>query len=177
MARTALAAAVSVLRLINLRAVRRHTLRALLASLSLGGGVAIVVAVMIETSSVRSAIDDVGYRIAGPAPLRIVGAVMMVCYVAVPARLIGVRTTHSRRDKLTMTAVGGAIGAIVCTPPYVLGRVGLLMLGSHTFFILGVIVLATGLTLEAGATSAVKAVKFSAKLVGHPGEVTEPVPG
>jgi putative ABC transport system permease protein len=74
MARTALAAAVSVLRLINLRAIRRHTLRALLASLSLGGGVAIVVAVMIETSSVRSAIDDVGYRIAGPAPLRIVGA-------------------------------------------------------------------------------------------------------
>ena len=74
MARTALAAAVSVLRLINLRAIRRHTLRALLASLSLGGGVAIVVAVMIETSSVRTAIDDVGYRIAGPAPLRIVGA-------------------------------------------------------------------------------------------------------
>lgn len=74
MASTALAAAVSVLRLINLRAIRRHTLRALLAALSLGGGVAIVVAVMIETSSVRTAIDDVGYRIAGPAPLRIVGA-------------------------------------------------------------------------------------------------------
>jgi putative ABC transport system permease protein len=73
-ASTALAAAVSVLRLINLRAIRRHTLRAVLASLSLGGGVAIVVAVMIETSSVRSAIDDVGYRIAGPTPLRIVGA-------------------------------------------------------------------------------------------------------
>jgi putative ABC transport system permease protein len=74
MASPALAAAVSVLRLINLRAIRRHTLRALLAALSLGGGVAIVVAVMIETSSVRTAIDDVGYKVAGPAPLRIVGA-------------------------------------------------------------------------------------------------------
>ena len=74
MARPALAAAVSVLRLINIRAIRRHTLRALLAALSLGGGVAIVVAVMIETNSVRTAIDDVGYRIAGPAPLRIVGS-------------------------------------------------------------------------------------------------------
>ncbi|UMB69464.1 ABC transporter permease [Mycobacterium paraterrae] len=74
MARPALAAAASVLRLINLRAIRRHTLRALLAALSLGGGVAIVVAVMIETNSVRTAIDDVGYRIAGPAPLRIVGS-------------------------------------------------------------------------------------------------------
>lgn len=74
MARAALVAAGSVLRLVNLRAIRRHTVRALLAALSLGGGVAIVVAVMIETSSVRTAIDDVGYRIAGPAPLRIVGS-------------------------------------------------------------------------------------------------------
>jgi putative ABC transport system permease protein len=69
-----LAAALSVLRIINLRAIRRHTLRAVLAAVSLGGGVAVVVAVMIETTSVRTAIDDVGYRIAGPAPLRIVGA-------------------------------------------------------------------------------------------------------
>jgi putative ABC transport system permease protein len=73
-ARTQLAATLSVLRIINLRAIRRHTARAVLAAISLGGGVAIVVAVMIETTSVRTAIDDVGYRIAGPAPLRIVGA-------------------------------------------------------------------------------------------------------
>ena len=39
------------------------------------------------------------------------------------------------------------------------------MLGSHTLFILGVILLAVGLTLQAGATGAVKAVKMSAKLV------------
>ena len=96
--------------------------------------------------------------------LSIVVAVMMVCYVAVPARLIGVKTTYSRRDKLTMTAVGGAIGGVVCTPPYVLGRVGLLMLGSHTFFIAGCVVIAIGATLQAGATGAVKAVKMSAKL-------------
>ena len=74
MAPRRLAATLSVLRIINLRAIRRHTLRALLAALSLGGGVAVAVAVMIETTSVRTAIDDVGYRIAGPAPLRIVGA-------------------------------------------------------------------------------------------------------
>jgi hypothetical protein len=97
--------------------------------------------------------------------LSIVVAVMMICYVAVPARLIGVKTTYSKRDKLTASAVGGAIGAVVCTPPYVLGRVGLLMLGSHTFFIPGCVVLAIGLTLQAGATGAVKAVKMSAKLV------------
>jgi hypothetical protein len=100
--------------------------------------------------------------------LGIVVGVMMVCYVAVPARLIGVKNTHSKRDKLTATAVGGAVGAVVCTPPYALARVGLLMLGSHTLFIVGCVVLAIGLTLQAGATGAVKAVKMSAKLIsGH----------
>jgi putative ABC transport system permease protein len=74
MADRQLPAALNVIRILNLRAVRRHTLRALLAAISLGGGVAIVVAVMIETTSVRTAVDNVGYRIAGPAPLRIVGA-------------------------------------------------------------------------------------------------------
>lgn len=74
MARQSLAAALSVVRIINLRAIRRHPVRAVLAAFSLGGGVAIVVAVMIETTSVSTAIDDVGYRIAGPAPLRIAAA-------------------------------------------------------------------------------------------------------
>ena len=96
--------------------------------------------------------------------LGIVVAVMMVCYVAVPARLIGVKTTYSKRDKLTASAVSGAIGGVVCTPPYVLGRVGLLMLGSHTLFIPGCVVIAIGVTLQAGATGAVKSVKMIAKL-------------
>jgi hypothetical protein len=100
--------------------------------------------------------------------LSIVLGIMMVCYVAVPARLIGVKTTRSRRDKVTAAAVGGALGAVVCTPPYLLGRVGILLLGSHTLFILGIILLAVGGALEAGTEGAVKAVKVSAKLVtGH----------
>ena len=97
--------------------------------------------------------------------LSIVVGVMMLCYVAVPARLIGIKTDNPKRDKLAATAVGGAIGAIICTPPYALGRVGLLLLGSNTLFVLGVILLTVGLTLQAGATGAVKTVKMSAKLV------------
>ena len=95
----------------------------------------------------------------------IVVGVMMLCYVAVPARLVGVRSTRSRRDKLTASAVGGAVGALVCAPPYVLGRVGLLMLGTHALFIPGIVVFIAGLTLQAGATGAVKAVKLSASLL------------
>ena len=101
--------------------------------------------------------------------LSIVLGVMMVTYVTVPSRLIGIRTpTHSRRDKFTATAVGGALGAVVCAPPYILGRVGILMLGSHTLYILGIILLSVAVALQAGAEGAVKALKVSAKLVtGH----------
>ena len=97
--------------------------------------------------------------------LSLVVGLMMVCYVAVPSRLIGVRPVRSRRDKLVASAVGGAVGAAVCTPPYLIGRVGLLMLGSHALFVPGIFVVALGFTLQAGATGAVKAIKMSATLL------------
>jgi hypothetical protein len=110
--------------------------------------------------------------------LSIVVGIMMVCYVAIPSRLIGMKAIVSKRDKLAATVVGGAVGAVVCTPPYALGRVGLIMLGSstHVIFVLGVIFFAVGLTLQAGATGAVKTVKMSAKLVSGrqlPDEISE----
>jgi hypothetical protein len=69
---------------------------------------------------------------------------------------------------MAATAIGGAIGALVCSPPYALGRVAILMLGSHTFRYLAIILLAVAVVLQTGATSAIKAIKMSAKLVtGH----------
>jgi len=96
--------------------------------------------------------------------LSIVVAVMMVTYVAVPARLIGLKSERSTRDRLTATAVGGAVGAVVCTPPFALGRVAILMLGSHTFRYLAILLLLIAVVLQTGATSSVKAIKMSAKL-------------
>ncbi len=98
--------------------------------------------------------------------LGIVIGLMMVGYVAVPARLIGVKPTQSRRDKLVTTAVGGVLGVTVCTPPYLLGRLGILMLGSSVLLIPGIIVLALGVTLQAGTTGAVSAIKMSVSLTG-----------
>jgi uncharacterized membrane protein (DUF373 family) len=98
--------------------------------------------------------------------LSVVVGIMMVSYVALPSRLIGVKPTGSRRDKLTTSAVAGALGATVCTPPYVLGRIGLLMLGSKVLFVPGIFVLAVGITLQASATGAVRAIKLSVKLRG-----------
>jgi hypothetical protein len=97
--------------------------------------------------------------------LSVVIGVMMVCYVAVPSSLIGVKAVRSRRDKLAASAVSGALGAAVSAPAYLVGRIGILMLGSHVLFIPGIFVLALGFTLQAGATGAVKAVKMSAQLI------------
>jgi hypothetical protein len=104
--------------------------------------------------------------------LGIVLAVMMVCYVAVPARIIGMQTARPARTprsghaaKLASAVVTGLFGAIVCTPPYALARGGMVLLGSSALFPLGLALLIIGLMLEAGATGAVKAIKVSAKLL------------
>jgi small-conductance mechanosensitive channel len=91
--------------------------------------------------------------------------VMMICYVAVPSRLIGVKRTYSRRDKLTASVLSTALSATVCTPPYLLGRLGILMLGSRVLLVPGIIVLTIGFTLQAGATGAVRAIKLSTSLL------------
>jgi len=101
----------------------------------------------------------------------IVVGVMMVCYVSVPARLIGVaKPTLSRRDKLAASAISGALGAMVCSPPYALSRIAILMLGSKYLLIPAIFLLAVGVTLQAGATGAVKAIKMSAGIAAgrHP---------
>jgi hypothetical protein len=99
--------------------------------------------------------------------MSIVVGVMMLTYVAVPSRLVGLKSSFSGRDKLTASVVAGAFGALICAPAYVIGRVGVLLLGSHAVvvFALGVVLLSVGLALQAGATGAVKAIKMSAKLV------------
>jgi len=96
--------------------------------------------------------------------LGIVIGVMMLTYVTVPARIVGIKPGGSRRDKMATAAIGGALGALICSPAYLIGRLGILALGSSVLFPLGVVLLTLGLVLQAGATGAVKAIKMSAKL-------------
>jgi hypothetical protein len=98
--------------------------------------------------------------------LGVVVGLLMLCYVAVPARLIGGKPQLSRRDKLSATVAGGVLSATVCTPPYLMGRVGILLLGTNILWVVGVVLLAVGVTLQAGATGAVRAIKMSVKLTG-----------
>ncbi len=60
--------------------------------------------------------------------------------------------------------IGAALGATVCTPPYLLGRIGILMLGTKALLVPGSAVLAVGVALQAGATGAVRAIRMSATL-------------
>lgn len=93
-----------------------------------------------------------------------VAGLTMVAYVAVPARLAGVRSGQSLRDRLSAGAVGAALGFMVSAPPYLLGRIGLLMIGSPILRIPGFLAIALAAALQAGATGAVRAVKMGARL-------------
>jgi hypothetical protein len=106
--------------------------------------------------------------------LGIVTGLLMICYVAVPARLIGGKPDATRRDKLTASIVAGIVGAAVAAPPYILGRVGVLMLGIRLLFIPGLLIVSVAVALEASATVAVKSVKMTSKLA--PGERREDAP-
>jgi hypothetical protein len=108
--------------------------------------------------------------------LGVVIAVMMLTYVTIPARLVGIKPTISRRDKLAASVVAGTLGGIVCAPTYIVGRIGILLLGS-SLLPLGIVLVIVGFTLQAGATGAVKAIKMSAKLVSdNPSPASDPPP-
>jgi hypothetical protein len=93
---------------------------------------------------------------------------MMLSYVAVPSRLIGVKPQTSRRDKIATTVLSGTLSATVNAPPYVLGRIALLMLGSSVLRIPAILLLVVAAALQAGATGAVRAIKLSASLMASP---------
>lgn len=124
-----------------------------------GWGIGFGVAIALCTTVVAR-----GDRFSFTVALGIVVGLLMVAYVAVPARLVGVRPERSRRDRLSASAIGAALGFLVSAPPYLIGRIGLLMIGSPLLRIPGLILFALGITLQAGATSAVRAVKMGAKL-------------
>lgn len=107
--------------------------------------------------------------------LGVVVGLMMVAYVAIPSRLVGVKPSASWRDRLSASAVGGLLGVALVAPPYVLGRIGLLMIGSPILRIPGIAIFLVAATVQAGATSAVRAVKLGAKLgAGDEGAAPRP---
>ena len=95
-----------------------------------------------------------------------VALVMMISFVTVPARLLGLTTKRPLPQKISSVAVGGAVSAVAEAPGFLLNRVGLLLLGVHLLVVPGIVVFAVGVALQTAAVSSVSAVKLSTQFVG-----------
>ena len=99
--------------------------------------------------------------------LGIVVACLMFSFVAIPSRILGgadARKRLSKRDRVAAAIIGGLLGAVVCTPPYLIGRLGIVLLGSRVLFVPAIILLIVGFGLQAGAAGSVRAIKMSHRL-------------
>jgi hypothetical protein len=92
-------------------------------------------------------------------------ALMLVSFVVVPARILGVEKQRAgARATVGRWTVGGALSAVAMTPGFVLDRVGLIVLGIPGLHWVGLVLLSIGTALYAAGVSSVKAVKLSMKL-------------
>jgi hypothetical protein len=92
-------------------------------------------------------------------------AVTLISFVAVPARVIGVKKQKlPPREALGRMTVGGALSAVAMTPGFLLDRLGLLLIGVPGLHIVGFVLLSIGTALYAAGMSSVRAVKLSMKL-------------
>src|SRR5256885_9905050 len=123
-----------VLRVLNLRNVWRQPLRAVLAVLAVGAGVTLASAVVVERQSIDQSLAHFGRQLAGPTPLRVVGATNHGGLD--PAVIDRVRSVPGVENTVpvvqTVTVVGGdrarevnvvAIG-VDCSVQHIVGNVG-----------------------------------------------------
>ncbi|HEU0163574.1 MAG TPA: hypothetical protein VFQ54_00945, partial [Thermomicrobiales bacterium] len=98
--------------------------------------------------------------------LGVILGVMLISFVAVPARIIGAKKAQRLppKEALGRAAAGGALSAVAMAPGFVLDRLGLILLGLHNFHVLGFVLLSIGTALYAAGMSSVKAVKLTVKL-------------
>jgi hypothetical protein len=98
--------------------------------------------------------------------LSIAVGLLMVVNLALPARLLRLEQRRSRRDRVTASAIGAALSAVVTAPFYLLSRVGLLFVGSSVLAVPGYALLTAGILLQAGGVGAVRAIRMSGAVLG-----------
>jgi hypothetical protein len=97
--------------------------------------------------------------------LGLVLAGMLISFVAIPARIIGVRPQKlPPKEALGRALAGGTLSAVAMGPGFLLDRIGLILLGLHHFHVIGFVLLSIGTALYAAGMSSVKVVKMSMKL-------------
>jgi hypothetical protein len=92
-------------------------------------------------------------------------ALMLVTFVAMPARILGVaKLKATPRERIGGALAGGAVSAVAMGPGFVLDRLGLILLSTTGAHVLGFALLSLGAALYAAGMSSVKAVKLSMRL-------------
>ena len=94
----------------------------------------------------------------------LVATVMMVSFVTVPARLIGLRrqAKPSIKDRAAGAAVSGTLSVVANTPGFLLDRLGLLLFSVGVLRIPALGLFVVGVALQAAAVSSVRAIRLSA---------------
>lgn len=107
--------------------------------------------------------------------LLILFVVQVYLFVAIPAWLLEVKKTKGpRREKTLQTATTGVLSGVAATPGFILNRIGLLLMGVSSLWIIGVVVVAIAAVLHVTASTSVRVVKMSLKL--KPAEKGAPAP-
>jgi hypothetical protein len=105
---------------------------------------------------------------------------MLISFVAVPARILG-RTPQKLPPKQAIgrTVTGWTLSGVAMAPGFVLDRIGLILLGVQGLHVVGFLLLSLGTALYAAGMSSVKAVKMSIKLAAPaagPAPASAPAP-
>jgi hypothetical protein len=138
-----------------IRQVRPHLIRVVCAGVLLG----------IFLAGAAVLIPRIESRLAYLIAIGAVYAVMLISFVVVPARILGVKKRKlGAREAVGSWTVGGALSAVAMGPGFVLDRIGLILLGLPHLHLLGFVLLSIGTALYAAGMSSVKAVKLSMKL-------------
>jgi hypothetical protein len=96
-------------------------------------------------------------------------SLMLITFVAVPARIIGAKKRRLRpKEAVGRWTLGGALSAVAMAPGFILDRIGLILIGLPHLHVVGFVLLSIGTALYAAGMSSVKAVKLTMKLETPP---------
>lgn len=104
--------------------------------------------------------------------LLVMFVVQVYLFIAVPCWLLGVRKSGTRQERTVQSLTTGVLSGIASTPGFLLNRLGLLLMGTGSLWILGIAVVSIGAVLHVTASSSVRVVKMSLRL--KTGEQTPP---
>jgi hypothetical protein len=137
-----------------IRQTDAHLVRIVVAGIGVGAALAFAIAVVPRINTAWLYVGTLGAVL----------GIMLISFVAVPARIIGRKPQKlPPKQAIGRTATGWALSGVAMAPGFILDRIGLILIGVPGLHVLGFILLSLGTALYAAGMSSVKAVKMSIK--------------